>query len=264
MISFRDDIIGMILFLSATIFIFGKCIDEFYLFFSAETQHYKTTKLVVKSVGILLGWVVFAGIRNDFHFFMILGIWLSGVFVVFVFHVLFSMKEPETLKRLFFTFAPLFLFIIPLSFIIPVYVKETGKTLLFFIAVIKAGDIGGYVIGTVSGKLMKGGNHKMSPVISPNKSWEGFFGGLIFSLLVSSLLTESLSMKWNYNFSVFLGMLLYLGGVCGDLFESSLKRMASVKDSSGMIPGIGGVLDTIDSLLVNAPLFYFIVNFYVK
>ena len=209
MISFRDDIIGMILFLSAAIFIFGKCIDEFYLFFPGETQYYKTTKLAVKSVGILLGCIVFAGIKNDFSFFMILGIWISGVFVIFVFHVLLSKKEPETLKRLLFTFAPLFLFIIPLSFIIPVYLKETGKTLLFFMAVTKAGDMGAYVVGTVSGRLMKGGNHKMTPAISPNKSWEGFFGGLIFSLLISFVLTELLSMKCNYNFSVFLGIFLF-------------------------------------------------------
>jgi phosphatidate cytidylyltransferase len=124
---------------------------------------------------------------------------------------------------------------------------------LFFILVTKMSDTGAYVIGSLIGR------HKMIPRISPGKTWEGLGGAMLFSLLGSLLFfwvaPERLAgMTWAH--SVILGALLGAAAVVGDLVESMLKREAGVKDSGQLFPGIGGILDVLDSLLFNAPLMY--------
>ncbi|MEM6822750.1 MAG: CDP-archaeol synthase [Verrucomicrobiota bacterium] len=130
----------------------------------------------------------------------------------------------------------------------------------YMIAVTKVTDIGAYLVGARIGK------HKMSPVISPKKTWEGFVAGVLCGLLVSilavKLLPESLGVL-GFGHAIFLGVMLPLISVIGDLVESVIKRDADIKDSGGVIPGIGGCLDLIDSLLYTAPLFYFYLIFFV-
>jgi phosphatidate cytidylyltransferase len=117
--------------------------------------------------------------------------------------------------------------------------------------------MGAYLVGSWIGK------HKMVPQISPGKTWEGFVGAIGFSLLASlglkALLPIQLSvLRWND--ALVLGFVLSIAAVFGDLAESLLKRGTSVKDSGHALPGIGGVLDLIDSLLFAAPiLFFFLV-----
>ncbi len=134
--------------------------------------------------------------------------------------------------------------------------------LLYLVAVTKCGDIGGYLGGTASAALMKGGNHKMFPGISPKKSWEGTITGLVFSVCISLGLGIWLagSLGFSSKFLVLAGILLYVGGVMGDLAESVVKRIAGTKDSGALVPGMGGVLDVLDSLLVNAPAFLVCVS----
>ena len=131
----------------------------------------------------------------------------------------------------------------------------------YLIAVTKVTDIGAYLIGS------RYGNHKMSPVISPKKSWEGLVAGLASGLLVSLLMVkympESLG-SLQYMHAIILGLLIPLVGVVGDLAESIIKRDAEIKDSGGVIPGIGGSFDLIDSLLYTAPLFYFYLILFVR
>lgn len=130
----------------------------------------------------------------------------------------------------------------------------------YLIAVTKVTDIGAYVIGSRYGK------HKMSPQISPKKSWEGFAAGLISGLIVSLLMVHFMPNSLGalqYLHAVALGLLIPLIGVIGDLAESIVKRDADIKDSGGVIPGIGGSFDLIDSLLYTAPLFYFYLTFVV-
>jgi phosphatidate cytidylyltransferase len=131
----------------------------------------------------------------------------------------------------------------------------------YLIAVTKVTDIGAYLIGS------KFGIHKMSPRISPKKSWEGLVAGLLsglgVSLLMVWLMPESLG-SLQYFHAIMLGILIPLIGVIGDLAESIVKRDADIKDSGGVIPGIGGSLDLIDSLLYTAPLFYFYLIFFVQ
>jgi len=124
---------------------------------------------------------------------------------------------------------------------------------LYFILVTKFSDLGAYCVGSLIGK------HKMIPRISPGKTWEGFGGAIFTSTVVSVLFVSFLQHKlhgMNMTHAVILGVLLSVAAVVGDLIESIFKREARVKDSGRWFPGIGGILDLMDSLLFNAPLMY--------
>lgn len=146
-------------------------------------------------------------------------------------------------------------FLMTYSFCMIIGIYSSGICLfLFFILGTKIGDIGAYVVGTVSNKLMKG-NHKMVPAISPGKSWEGAIGGFIVSVLFSVLMFRIFEFSDPVPNAVIVGAVLFVFGAVGDLAESSLKRSCGVKDSGHTIPGIGGVFDLVDSLLLNAVIF---------
>lgn len=140
----------------------------------------------------------------------------------------------------------------------------TGRLLaLYLIVVVKFGDIGGYFVGRFLGR------HKLFPRISPKKTWEGFAGGLAFSLVASIAFAACcggslgrLSLRLVDIFA--LGLLLPMAGMVGDIFESLLKRAAGIKDSSSAIPGMGGILDVIDSLLFGAPVLFIYVRVFLR
>ena len=124
---------------------------------------------------------------------------------------------------------------------------------LYFVLVTKFSDTGAYAVGSLIGR------HKMIPRISPGKTWEGL-GGAIFLSTVASLVfvhffcDKMAGMNWRH--AMVLGVLLGSTAVVGDLIESLFKREAGVKDSGRLFPGIGGILDLLDSLLFNAPIMY--------
>ena len=132
---------------------------------------------------------------------------------------------------------------------------ETSQRLLiaYLILVTKSGDIGAYFIGS------KLGRHSLIPRISPKKTVEGALGGLIFSVLVS-LICRAFLPLFSLRHLLILGLSLGVLAQIGDLSESLIKRDCGVKDSGRTLPGLGGVLDTIDSLLFTAPVFYFYVK----
>jgi phosphatidate cytidylyltransferase len=130
--------------------------------------------------------------------------------------------------------------------------------LIYLLAVTKFSDVGAYVIGSLIGR------HKMIPRISPGKTWEGFAGAIVTSLGISVALNHWLGRpgaSLTFASSIILGLLLPLISVVGDLAESVVKRDASIKDSGHTIPGIGGALDLIDSILFTAPVLYFYLQF---
>lgn len=113
---------------------------------------------------------------------------------------------------------------------------------LFVLGVIWAGDTGAYFVGRKFGK------RKLCPEISPNKTVEGSAGGLILSVVVGLLIASVIpGQKWQS--SLALALLIAVAGQLGDLVESAIKRTTGVKDSGGLLPGHGGVLDRFDSLL---------------
>lgn len=132
---------------------------------------------------------------------------------------------------------------------------------LYFILVTKFSDLGAYVTGSLVGK------HKMIPRVSPGKTWEGFAGAVVISTAVSMLFAWGMAEKMPHltlGHAAALGVVLSLAAVLGDLIESIIKREAGVKDSGRLFPGIGGILDLLDSLLFNAPLMYLYLRFVIQ
>lgn len=128
----------------------------------------------------------------------------------------------------------------------------------YLLVVTKFSDMGAYLLGSAIGK------HKMIPRISPGKTWEGFVGALAASVLgsvVLLLLFPAALKPITMLHAVVLGLVLSLAAVLGDLMESLIKRGACIKDSGALLPGIGGVLDLLDSVLFTAPLFYLYLRF---
>jgi phosphatidate cytidylyltransferase len=132
---------------------------------------------------------------------------------------------------------------------------------LYLIAVTKFSDMGAYLLGSAIGR------HQMIPHISPQKTWEGFLGALALSLCASlalyKLMPGHLSVL-NWTHATILGLLLGFAAVVGDLAESIIKRSTGVKDSGNFLPGIGGALDLVDSLLFTAPLLFFYLRLVIR
>src|SRR5664280_1507393 len=125
--------------------------------------------------------------------------------------------------------------------------------LLYFILITKFSDMGAYVVGSLIGR------HKMIPRISPGKTWEGFGGAIVVSTGASLVFVHFLGSHMagmNALHAIVLGVLLSSTAVVGDLIESLFKRECGAKDSGNILPGIGGILDLLDSLLFNAPIMY--------
>jgi phosphatidate cytidylyltransferase len=129
-----------------------------------------------------------------------------------------------------------------------------GEWLIFFLFLVTwAGDAGAYYAGMTLGR------HKLAPVVSPNKTIEGLVGGLLLALVVALLARAWFLPSFSPADCLVSALLLTGAGVAGDLTESVLKRSAGVKDSGGIIPAHGGMLDRLDSLLFAAPAFYYYV-----
>ena len=130
------------------------------------------------------------------------------------------------------------------------------KLLLFFFFVNFGADAGAYFVGKQFGK------HKLAPKISPGKTWEGLVGGIVFSAALAALVSYSFFPELPFRFSIPLGVVMAIFGVTGDLAESAIKRGADIKDAASILPGHGGLLDRLDSLLFNAPILYYFARFY--
>jgi phosphatidate cytidylyltransferase len=129
--------------------------------------------------------------------------------------------------------------------------EEIGRMwLLFLLAVVMVGDAGAFFVGRTFGKT------PLAPVLSPKKTVEGLLGGIAFSVAAAVVLRSFALPQLALATTAGLGLTMALVGVVGDLFESLLKRSVGIKDTSSLIPGHGGVLDRIDSLLFAAPLLF--------
>ncbi|MFB9077209.1 phosphatidate cytidylyltransferase [Flavobacterium procerum] len=125
--------------------------------------------------------------------------------------------------------------------------------LLLLVVPTELNDVFQYLTGKAFGK------RKISPVISPNKTLEGFLGGLILTTLLVNLLGLFLLPDENFVLYTILGILIAILGFLGDLFMSFVKRTAVVKDTGNLIPGHGGLLDRIDSLMFITPIYFWLI-----
>lgn len=126
----------------------------------------------------------------------------------------------------------------------------------FYFLVIFGSDAGAYFAGRAFGK------HKLAPAISPGKTVEGLVGGIVSAAGLAALATLTFFPELPYKFSIPLAVVLAIIGVLGDLCESAMKRGSGAKDAASILPGHGGFLDRLDSLLFGAPILYYFARFY--
>jgi phosphatidate cytidylyltransferase len=138
------------------------------------------------------------------------------------------------------------------------FVSKTLSThlLCFFFVVLMGSDTGAYYTGRALGR------RKLAPSVSPGKTWEGAFGGMAASLAAAALAHYWFFPELPLSAALPLAAVMNVLGVVGDLTESSLKRGAKAKDAAQILPGHGGLLDRLDSLLFNAPLIYYFALYY--
>lgn len=121
-----------------------------------------------------------------------------------------------------------------------------------FLLVVVMNDTGGYIAGVLFGR------HPMAPKVSPKKSWEGFVGSVVLGTLAAVVMTV-LGLQAPFWIGILLGVSLVVVATCGDLVESLVKRDLGIKDMSSFLPGHGGVMDRLDSLLLAAPVAWLIM-----
>ncbi len=151
-----------------------------------------------------------------------------------------------------------FSFLVKIRLLLPG--MEGVKLLGFILLVTKSGDVGALLIGTTIGR------HPLIPKVSPNKSVEGTLGGILVSSLTAVMCCSFLPLEIHFPLWQIALMGMFFGslGQLGDLSESLIKRDCGVKDSGKLFPGLGGVLDMIDSLLFSAPAFYLYMSSTIK
>ncbi len=140
------------------------------------------------------------------------------------------------------------------SFAIMIAGLDDGRfALLLVIACTAMADIGAYAVGSQIGR------HKIAPQLSPNKSWEGFLGGLVVAALTGLGLATWLFPEFDDGRAIMVAVACGLAGFTGDLFESMIKRDLEIKDFGSLLPGHGGVLDRVDAILAALPVGYVIL-----
>lgn len=232
--------------------------------------NFKITAMIAGAIMLCGSFYYFSTIgpaqSYDFEVAVLLGFLLT----IFARQMFESLRDDAPFRTMAYTLFGLlyviwlFNFITKIVYVVPR--APSGEVMgqfyvLYLIAITKFSDMGAYLTGSVFGR------HMMVPHISPKKSWEGFAGALFFSLLASwglfMLMPAQLSvLTWTH--ATVLGLLLGFAAVIGDLAESIIKRSTGVKDSGNFLPGIGGALDLIDSLLFTAPLLFFYLRLVIR
>jgi phosphatidate cytidylyltransferase len=244
---------GLYIFMNVVI---ARAVWEFYEI--CEAKGLKAFKVwgVVGAVALISGsWFVYRrrdvlAMSYDFDIFILL------IFALGVFLRQFPQKlNPQGIETMAVTLFGLIYVAWLGNFITRInFALSNGRFFVMYLVVVtKFTDIGAYLIGSSIGR------HKMIPRISPKKTWEGTIGGIVFAVggafLCRWVMPDEMAVLTDLHATI-TGVLLGAAAVIGDLAESLIKREAGVKDSSHWLPGHGGALDLVDSLLFTAPLLY--------
>jgi phosphatidate cytidylyltransferase len=256
----------------ALICVFGLiALWEFYgMLDHRSLPNFKVTGMICGTVMLVGSFYYFAKIGPAQSYDFETAVLLFFLLTVFARQMFARLRHDEPLQTMAYTLFGLLYVLWLFNFITKiVYVMPRSSSgavtgqfyVLYLIAVTKFSDMGAYLTGSVIGR------HLMVPHISAKKTWEGFFGALIFALLCSlalfKLMPGHLSvLTWTH--ATILGLLLGFAAVIGDLAESIIKRSTGVKDSGNLLPGIGGALDLLDSLLFTAPLLFFYLRLVIR
>ena len=186
---------------------------------------------------------------SNYYFLTVLGFfwWMGNIFLVSQYPKFINVWfHPIYLRYLY----ALLLFIPSLVSIILIYNSYGQFALLSLFLILWTADSGAYFVGSKMGK------RKLAPKVSPGKSIEGLLGGIVLVALLSIILLMTDLLPFQSFLFVFVSAMTGIISVFGDLFESIIKREASAKDSSNLLPGHGGFLDRLDSLFAAAPIYY--------
>lgn len=227
-----------------------------YEYFNAfkDQQQNKNLRWIAYASSLLIAFIHI--IPKEYLYNTIIAIIPISVFILFAQIIMTDMKY--NIKDISITLFGLCYVVMFLIFISLLRGTENGRITIWYIFIAAWGtDISAYIVGRTIGK------HKFSK-ISPNKSIEGCFGGVIGAVILTLIYTficnNYLGMNFNYIQLTAIGMVLSLIGQLGDFAASSIKRYAGIKDFSNLIPGHGGMLDRIDSILFVAPFAYFLLT----
>ena len=133
------------------------------------------------------------------------------------------------------------------GFLILLARTSTGlERVMTFVVLVGCNDTFGYIVGVIFGK------HPLVPTISPKKSWEGLIGSLVFTV-TGGILAFTYIMTMHWWIGAVVGLMIVFTATCGDLIESAMKRDLALKDMGSLLPGHGGMLDRLDSVLISAP-----------
>ncbi len=212
--------------------------------------------------GLVVGTVLFL-----FSFLVVNDLITAKSFLVLL-PVLFAIpiyelfrKKSKVLGNIALTVFGLFYVAIPFSlfnFLVYPSFPEKGaydpSLLIILFIIIWTCDSGAYLFG------VKFGRHRLFERVSPKKSWEGFFGGMIVAIISSAILSVVFT-QYSFYFLALMATLTVITGTLGDLVESMFKRQIGIKDSGRFMPGHGGLLDRFDSIIMAVPFIYFLVQF---
>jgi phosphatidate cytidylyltransferase len=197
--------------------------------------------------GTLIMWSAYKNAFEMILGFIALTLILSGLISLVQFKSNPFVFERATQQILGIIYIPVLL-----SYVVLIRNGINGADWIFSVLfIVFAGDTSAYYAGSYLGR------HKLCPSVSPNKTIEGALGGLAASLCMGAILKNFFLAKSPWGLSILLFLVIGVAGQVGDLFESVIKRSANVKDSGGILPGHGGMLDRIDALLFVAPVTYF-------
>jgi len=232
-----------ILFLILTVL----TLHEFYRFFSGSPYPLqKASGIITGGIIFILSFLVFSGMVNRVYMNLIIPV----VLVVFITEI-YRNKDSPYISTALLTLGWLY---IAIPYSLAAYLAFPGANshhytsgiLLGLLSLIWLNDTGAYVVGMLFGR------HRLFERISPKKSWEGVIGGAVFTVGLGYFLNHFTPYLSRIDWIV-LSLLVSVFGIYGDLFESMLKRSIGVKDSGSILPGHGGILDRMDSLLFIIP-----------